>query len=878
MNALIERRGPAPISPIEAPLGTICGAFSRIAVSQGENEAVRWSAGSLSYHALDTRSDELARLLSARYGVFRGDLVGVALPRNGDLIVTLLAILKCGAAYVPLDPAYPPQRLQFMRTDSGAKLTITVSALADRFEDANLLLLDRIDGRPSSDTGDGPEGPTPSDVAYIIYTSGSTGVPKGVALTHAGVFARIEWARQTFSAEELGGMLLATSISFDVSVFELFSPLCLGGRVLIADNVLALPALPYKEEVRVVSTVPGVARELLAVGALPRTARTVCIAGELFPAGLAPKLAAAGAKRILNLYGPSEDTIFSTWTEVDPLDPEPPPIGRSLPGSRGYVLDENGSQCPPGEPGELFLTGVGLGRGYLNRPELNAQRFLLGAVAAEPGQTVYRTGDRVRLREDGQYQYLGRLDDQVKVMGRRIELGEIEQALSRQPGVLDCAVIAVDGPEGRPILAAYVQGNADVAALRDSLGRTLPVWMVPDTFTFVDAIPRSPNGKRDRKRLATAATLEPQAQSPPRNSQAQSGDSSVPIGAETREAFLARIFSETIGTSSVGLDDDLFALGGGSLVALRILARIRRETRLYLPLEALYEHSTPRSLAKALDHATPDGDGAAASAISVVPVATEGDGTPIFMVHWVRRELARHLSAKWPIYGLSYGLADPSASAQRSFPETVEELAAHYVDELQTVQSQGPYRLIGHSTGGVIAYEMARQLTSQGQIVEFLGFLDSYSPAVLREWRRRPLTALPSSLFRLPIRFLYWRAHSSVRQRLSRLPGLTSRFRKELEDRQEQDIAVTLELARRYEPKPYPGSAYFFKAADGLPTVLWTPLPPSDTDWKPWVLGGLTVHVLQADHFEIVVDPWAKRTAGQIEACLQGIDRALSPA
>ena len=572
-----------------APAATICGLFRATAARCPGSEAVRWPGGSLSFAALDARSDQLAQALALGHGVGRGDLVGVALPRTGDLVATLLAILKCGAGYVPLDPAYPPERLAFMKSDSGCGLIVTESSLADRFGDAALIRLDQIGTLmappPAASLPDGPE---PNDLAYVLYTSGSTGLPKGVAVEHASVCALAAWARDVFSIEELGGLLAATSICFDLSVFEIFAPLCLGGRVLLADSVLALPELPFKDEVRLINTVPTVMAELLAIGGLPPGGPTVCLAGEVFPAPLARGLAGAGAGRLLNLYGPTEDTVYSTWTEVDGAGEDALPIGRPLPGTRAYVLDEAGAPCPAGQAGELYLAGAGLARGYLGRPEQTAERFLTDPFASRAGERMYRTGDRVLWRPDGQLHFLGRLDGQVKVRGRRIELGEVEQVLRRQPRAGECVVLAVEGAAGELTLAAYLCGDASIADLRRSLQAVLPAWMVPSAFVRLAEIPRTPNGKIDRRALPAPEAMVDAAYRAP-------GDG--------REALICRLFEELTGAGRVGLDDDFFDLGGHSLTAMRLNARLRQETGLEPPPGLVFAHPTPAAIARAMDRA-----------------------------------------------------------------------------------------------------------------------------------------------------------------------------------------------------------------------------------------------------------------------------------
>ncbi|WFE56020.1 amino acid adenylation domain-containing protein [Micromonospora sp. WMMD712] len=559
-------------------------------------EAVRAGDRALTYRQLDEAANRLARVLLA-HGVAGQDRVGVCLPRDTDLVVALLAVLKAGAAYVPLDPAYPPARVAFMTEDSGARLVLTRTGLADRFGRA-ALPLDTLDvGAAPADRPDVDA--DPAGLAYVIYTSGSTGRPKGVAIEHRSASALMGWTRSAFCAQELGGVLAATSVCFDLSVFEIFGPLCWGGRVLLVDNVLALAgpdaaALP----VTLVNTVPSAMSELLAADALPAGVRTVCLAGEPLTAALAARvLARPGVRRLLNLYGPSEDTTYSTWAEVT-ADGGVPPIGRPLPHTRAYVLAADGMPVPPGTPGELYLAGAGLARGYLDRPEETAARFLRDPF--RPGERMYRTGDRVRLRPDGQLEFLGRLDDQVKLRGYRIELGEVAEALADVPGVREAAAAVRTGPSGDPLLVGYLVGarRDDVPA---RLRERLPAPLVPATVVWLDRMPTTPSGKVDRAALPTPGWEAADAPSPADAAPAPVPVADVAAAVDPTGAELARevaaVWRDVLGVPVAGPQADFFDLGGDSLLALRCATRLATVTGVPVPPAALFDHPTVAALA-----------------------------------------------------------------------------------------------------------------------------------------------------------------------------------------------------------------------------------------------------------------------------------------
>jgi amino acid adenylation domain-containing protein len=472
-----------------------------IALIDGETE--------ISYRELDARSERIAALLRGR-GAGRDTLIGVCLPRSARLVETLLGVLKADAAYVPLDPAYPAERVAMILEDCQAPLVLTETGLRERLPKiaGEVVCLDATAAEPPTAA---PTPGDPSQLAYVIYTSGSTGRPKGVAIEHRSASALLHWAHGLFGSDELAGVLAATSICFDLSIFELFVPLSAGGTVVLAENALALPRLPARERVTLVNTVPSAMTELVRLG-LPASVRTVNLAGEPLKRALADRIyECAHVSKVYDLYGPSEDTTYSTWALREPGGRET--IGKPLTGTRAYVLDRFGQPAPIGVPGELCLAGQGLARGYLNRPEQTAERFVRDPFAADPRARMYRTGDIARFLADGSLELSGRLDHQVKLRGFRIELGEIEHCLLETRHVKD-VVVVVREVGGEPALVAYVVGEAgaELAArtLREALRRRLPEYMVPQHFVVLGDLPRTPNGKVDRKALPPPGRDEPQ--------------------------------------------------------------------------------------------------------------------------------------------------------------------------------------------------------------------------------------------------------------------------------------------------------------------------------------------------------------------------------
>jgi amino acid adenylation domain-containing protein len=557
--------------------GTLPELFATQAARSPEATAVIAPGERLTYAELARRAGRLAGVLRAR-GVGPETPVGLLVERSAALPVAILAILAAGGAYVPLDPAYPRERIAFMLRDSGAAVAVVQEGLEDRLTDVDAVPVVPVDARGMTASGEpaaaGPVHLDPRNLAYVIYTSGSTGVPKGVGIPHASAAAFLAWAGEAFSAAELAGVLAATSVCFDLSVFELFAPLTHGGAVILAENALALAERPAPWDtsaITLINTVPSAMTELLRLDALPPGPVTVNLAGEPLQAPLVARLhEQPQVTRVLNLYGPSEDTTYSTGEVVD-RSGEAPTIGRPVAGSRAWLLDRAFHPVPAGSPGELFLGGAGLARGYVHRPDLTAERFVPDPFSGT-GARLYRTGDLARWRPDGRIEFLGRADHQVKIRGFRIEPGEIESRLAHHPAVRDAAVLALSGAEGGDRrLVAYVapaEGREiAVQELRAFLRETLPEYMVPGEWVALAALPLTPSGKIDRRALpAPDAADRPAA--PGATADA------VPPRTELERA-LAAIWCEALGVERVGVHDNFFDLGGHSLLLARVLASLR---------------------------------------------------------------------------------------------------------------------------------------------------------------------------------------------------------------------------------------------------------------------------------------------------------------
>ncbi len=692
------------------PQATIHGLFQAQAARTPDAVAVYDGTEPLTYRALDEASTGLAQHLRA-LGVGTEDRVGICLPRDAQLLVALLAVLKAGAAYVPLDPQYPDVRIGHILDSAQPSVLLTVSTECARLaplagSQTQLLALDAV--RPHHNSATALPTTLPEQLAYVIYTSGSTGLPKGVAITHANAVAMLDWARSTYPDPVLRHTLAATSICFDLSVYELFLPLLTGNSVVLVRDALALTEQAPPVAVSLINTVPSAMEALLAAHAVPASVRVVNLAGEALGRGLVERLYALGhVEAVYNLYGPSEDTTYSTGTLVDRGGADRPSIGRPLSNTRAYVLDEALRPVPVGVRGELYLTGAGLSRGYQGRAALTAERYLPNPFAGTPGERLYRTGDIVRYLADGRLDYLGRADHQVKLRGFRIELGEVEAALARQPGVRE-VVAVVQGQGSSQHLLAYASGDMlQGADLRRQLARELPAYMVPTQVIVLEALPLTANGKIDRRALPVGNTNAVSTYLAPRNE---------------REKQIAAIWSDVLAIDAPSVDVSFFDLGGHSLLANRLVAALKRELAQDLRVRHIFDAPTIESLALLIggQKHTPAG---------MEPMQQHGSGTPLFLIHPVGGDvlcylpLVRAAGLQCAVHAIQ---RDELASGTPARYEDLRALAGRYLARIRNIQPLGPYRIAGWSMGGVIAAHIADLLQACGQQVEYLGIIDSF--------------------------------------------------------------------------------------------------------------------------------------------------------
>ena len=813
----------------------------------------------LTYAALNAEANRLARLLLGR-GIGPGDVVALALPRSARTVVALLAVLKTGAAYLPVDPDYPAERIAYVLDDAAPAEVLTVEAVADRLPvrptgPAPLVLdapatLTELGDRPATDPTDADRTRplTPQDTAYVIYTSGSTGRPKGVFVPHSGAANLVANLRTHAGTGPGTRTLQFASFSFDASVWELCASLFCGGTLVCAtaDSRLSgelLAELVAEHGVNHAILPPTVIAGLPEDSELPADL-VLFTGGEACPPALVERFSRSGILR--NAYGPTEASVCSTWSA--PLaSGGKPPIGRPLDNFRVYVLDAALAPAPVGVTGELHIAGDGLAHGYLGRPVTTAERFV-----ADPhgpaGSRMYRTGDLVRWRSDGTLDYVGRADHQIKLRGFRIEPGEIEAALARHPVIAQAAVTVTATPTGVRQLTGYVVpvpgvAAVDVPVLRAYVGESLPAHMVPASLVTLPALPLTANGKLDTRALPAPGT-GPAATAPGR----------PPLTAA--EKVLADVFCEILGLEQVDAEGDFFALGGDSLRSVRIVA-LAAKAGLTLSLADVFTHKTVTGLAAAArtDETPAPADARASGTVTVtrdVPlhpvlaIRPTGTAAPLFCVHGgvgfglPYAELAPHIDAARPVYALqSDGIA---AGDDWDRPRDVGTLAATYVERIREVQPQGPYHLLGWSFGGLVAHEMAVRLQAAGEEVAFLGALDVY-PVF-------PEDPNPSD-DEIRAAFLHHHAAGTGigQEELRPLMGVM---------RHHTDIA------REFTPGRFTGALTLFVAADGQPS----PSAALAQRWLPHVDGPLAVHEVPCGHEEMLSAEAARHIGAVTDAAL----------
>jgi amino acid adenylation domain-containing protein len=697
--------------------------INNAAVKYPNKVAISFKEETLTYARLVELSDKLAGYLVSK-NVKTGDIIGLVADRSIEMLVSLIGILKAGAAYLPIDPEYPADRIAFMLDDARTKLVLVSKAHSGQFNKniTELIIEDTWPEIIKAETKKPAVAVTGDDLAYVLYTSGSTGKPKGVQIKHHNMINFLASLQEKPGISSNDRMLALTTISFDVAGMEIFLPLANGAEIILSEREAAKDAqmlidIIEEKKVTIMSATPSSWLMLVDSAWVKKYPIKVWTAGEALSKELADALLQR-CDELWNLYGPTETTVISILKQIHATD-DVITIGWPINNTQIYICDEQNQPVQQGKIGEILIGGDGVAEGYLNRPELTSERFIPDIFSQKPGATLYKTGDLGKFGNNGDIQYLGRADNQIKIRGFRIEPGEIETILAAQQNIKQALVIAREDNPTDIRLVAYVllkQPTTDTKALiddwKEALKAALPSFMVPSAFVILDAYPLTPNNKVDKKALPK-----------PQYVSTHNGQSVVPK--TKNEELVAAIWSTLLDIKDINIDDDFFEIGGHSMLAVKMMGEIQKATGQRFPLSILLKNSTVAKLANRIQSAEDEEE----SWETLVPIKTSGTKTPIYLIHGgglnilLFKSISKYFDDDQPVYGLqAYGLFNDT-----DIPKTIEEAASRHIVELLKSNPNGPYALAGYSLGGYIAFEMAKQLKAMGKEIKLLGVIDTYA-------------------------------------------------------------------------------------------------------------------------------------------------------
>lgn len=813
---------------------------------------------SLTYFELNCLANAWAHRLQ-KETVGKDDLVAIALTRNTDMLVALLATLKTGAAYLPLDPDFPEDRLLQILEDARPKIVISCQEAIDKLPstDTQTLFIDKPDfntTNPDTNKHLANVSISGDNSAYVIYTSGSTGRPKGVEIPHKALINFLYAMQNELKLTPEDRFLAVTTISFDISILELFLPITVGASVLIAErnrvrDPESLTHFAVHHKATLMQATPSLWQAILPTYAEQWHGIKPLVGGEALQGQLAHHMSKLGHP-VMNLFGPTETTIWSSIMVMDkPIDLNHPPIGRPILNTQVYVLDKAMEPVPIGVSGDLYIAGEGLAVGYYKRPDLTQERFVPNPFS--PNTRLYTTGDQARWRQDGVLEYLGREDNQVKVRGFRIETGDIESSLLACREVQQAVVVAQTSDTGDIQLVAYVipvDETVENQEIRSQLIASLPDYMVPNYYVMLKEMPLTPNGKINRKALPQPIWTNSNHYVAPRNK---------------TEMALALLWEDILGVRRVGINDNFFEIGGDSISATRMINQAKKQLLIDIPLGVLFKTSTIVDITELLNE-----DNHHDPLAHVLPIKTDGDEPPLFCVHPALGlslgyvNLLRYLPKSTPLYGLQ---ADGLNHAAR-LPTSIQEMADDYISRIRKIQPKGPYRLLGWSFGGLVSHAIAEKLQASGEEISFLCMLDSYpyqlgvaepkseadiieSALLFLGYDLSQLTTLPKNKTELAA-FLWQDFDDSS---LSVVAEIQKQHTNVL-DYIERVISNNLAIANHFLPGKIDADLLFFVAEGSMNGSMGNILEHEAEAWSSRVTGKIDVHNINCRHQEIL-DP-----------------------
>ena len=829
------------------------------------------------YKTLNETANQLAHCL-IQQEIKTGDIVGVALDRSPEMIIALLAVLKSGAAYIPIDPEYPEDRIAFMLKDSSAKMLMSSHKNKGKFK-SDIIEFFVGNDLPGLE-GFSKKAPdikvSGNDLAYILYTSGTTGKPKGVLIEHHSLINMLLSLTKMPGINEHDILLAVTTVSFDIAAVEMYLPLMTGATIVLADAQAAkdgreLLKIAREQHVSIMQATPATYKMMLAAGwEQPLNLKILCC-GEPMTKDLASKLFVLGTA-LFNMYGPTETTVYSTGKKID-INDGVITIGKPINNTQIYILDENLNSAAPGITGEIFIAGAGVARGYVNLPQLTAEKFLANTFSPDVSKKMYRTGDLGKLLSNGEIQCLGRTDRQIKVRGYRIEPGEIENEIRKHGQFKETLVMACSDKKLNQRLTAFIvpetemgeeQFSRMISKLKERLKKELPAYMLPDNFINLNKLPLLLNGKINFTALSESC---------PHNKPIPEKTN---VSTTETEKLLVSIWSEFLSLENIDVNDNFFELGGHSLIAVEVMMRIEKETGKMLPLSTLFEYPTIKKLASLLQS-----DKKETLWKSLVPIKPSGSKAPVYIIHGSGlnvlnfSSISLYVDEEQPVYGLqAKGLNGADEPLNN-----MEEIAADYISQIIEHNPEGPYAIAGYSFGGYVGIEMARQLRSMGKKVKMLAMFDTnaeeqnYNYSFLKKLtvksarQFRKLLWISSSLLKQPkttINYQLGYAKNKTKSVASYI-GLSAKeeiqgsLAEFMRISEQHDIAYN-----NYRIKPFDGVIDVFKAKRRIYFIDDLKF----LGWKKYALKGVRIHDVPGDHKTMLLAPNDKEFARALQNAL----------